>query len=126
MNELVITNARVLTMEGNSLGVRPKADVLIRGGSIEAIADTIDQPVAQRFDASGRVLMPAFVDCHTHACWAGSRLDEWERKLKGASYLELLEAGTPAPGTTLASMRALISAKRALMSSGYSNPTRAM
>ncbi|MCA9272460.1 MAG: imidazolonepropionase [Phycisphaerales bacterium] len=108
MNELVITNARVLTMEGNSLGVRPKADVLIRGGSIEAIADTIDQPVAQRFDASGRVLMPAFVDCHTHACWAGSRLDEWERKLKGASYLELLEAG----GGIMSTVRAVRNASR--------------
>lgn len=41
----------------------------------------------------GRVLIPGFVDCHTHACWAGSRLEEWEQKLKGASYLELLNAG---------------------------------
>ena len=39
------------------------------------------------------MLMPAFVDCHTHACWAGCRLDEWEQKRKGASYLEILKAG---------------------------------
>ncbi len=37
--------------------------------------------------------MPTFVDCHTHACWAGDRFDEFERKLAGASYLELLAAG---------------------------------
>ena len=44
-------------------------------------------------EAGGRVLMPAFVDAHTHACWAGERLDEWDMKLRGASYLELLKAG---------------------------------
>ena len=44
-------------------------------------------------DAAGRCLLPAFVDCHTHACWAGNRLDEWEQRLRGATYLELLSAG---------------------------------
>ena len=108
MNNLLITNARVLTMEGDTLGVRPKADVLIRGGSIDQITDEIDQPVNHRFDAAGRVLMPAFVDCHTHACWAGSRLDEWERKLKGATYLELLEGG----GGIMSTVRAVRKATR--------------
>lgn len=108
MNNLLITNARVLTMEGDTLGVRPKADVLIRGGSIDQISDEIDQPVNYRFDAAGRVLMPAFVDCHTHACWAGSRLDEWERKLKGATYLELLEGG----GGIMSTVRAVRKATR--------------
>ena len=37
--------------------------------------------------------MPAFVDCHTHACWAGSRLDEFEMSLTGAKYLDILKAG---------------------------------
>jgi len=44
-------------------------------------------------DAQGRVLMPGFVDCHTHACWAGERIDEWEMKLAGRSYLDILNAG---------------------------------
>ncbi|MCA9300842.1 MAG: imidazolonepropionase, partial [Phycisphaerales bacterium] len=44
-------------------------------------------------DARGRVLMPAFVDCHTHACWAGDRLDEWDLKRQGATYLEILASG---------------------------------
>ena len=33
------------------------------------------------------------MDCHTHAAWAGSRADEFERRLAGASYTEILEAG---------------------------------
>ncbi|MCH7550327.1 MAG: hypothetical protein IIA35_01280 [Proteobacteria bacterium] len=37
--------------------------------------------------------MPGFVDCHTHACWAGERFDEFEMKLAGRSYLEILAAG---------------------------------
>ena len=37
--------------------------------------------------------MPAFVDCHTHACWAGQRFDEFEMKLAGRSYLEILNSG---------------------------------
>jgi imidazolonepropionase len=44
-------------------------------------------------DAGGCVLMPAFVDCHTHSCWAGNRLDEFEMALNGASYLQILKAG---------------------------------
>lgn len=33
---------------------------------------------AETLPACGRVLMPAFVDCHTHACFAGDRLNEWK------------------------------------------------
>ena len=44
-------------------------------------------------DAAGRVVMPAFVDCHTHACFVGDRNDEFEARLAGASYLEILAAG---------------------------------
>ena len=47
-------------------------------------------------------MLPGFVDCHTHACFAGTRLDEWERKLAGVSYLDLLEQG----GGIMATVRA--------------------
>ena len=87
---LLIDNARVLA-PGNV--VDPGA-VLVRDGVIEAVGPTISAPVdAERIDADGRVLMPAFVDCHTHACWAGDRLDEWDQKRAGASYLDILHAG---------------------------------
>src|SRR5690606_9151932 len=57
-------------------------------------------------DAEGRLLMPAFVDCHTHACWAGDRLDEWEMRLRGAAYLDILKAG----GGIMSTVNALRSA----------------
>jgi imidazolonepropionase len=47
----------------------------------------------REIDASGKVICPGFVDCHTHLVFAGSRVDEFERKLAGASYLEILAAG---------------------------------
>lgn len=59
-------------------------------------------------DAAGRVLIPGFVDCHTHACWAGSRLDEWEQRLRGASYLDILRAG----GGIMSTVRAVRAASR--------------
>lgn len=108
MNELIIAGARVLTLTGEGLGVLPRADVLIHGGAIERVAPEIDLPVRHRFEAEGRVLMPAFVDCHTHACWAGSRLGEWEQKLRGASYLEILKSG----GGIMSTVRAVRSASR--------------
>ncbi len=59
-------------------------------------------------DACGCVLMPAFVDCHTHACWAGQRLDEFEMKLAGRSYLEILNSG----GGIMATVRAVRTASQ--------------
>ena len=48
---------------------------------------------AMLVDAGGRVLMPGFVDAHTHLVFAGNRLDEFTMRLTGASYREIAEAG---------------------------------
>jgi len=95
---LVIRNARL------SPPNPPLADVLVSGGMIQAVeaagtgaaADTV-------IEAGGRVLLPGFVDAHTHACWAGDRLAEFEMKLHGASYLDILKAG----GGILSTVRAV-------------------
>lgn len=103
---LLIRDARVLTLtagerprRGRRLGelsTLARADVLIEGNRIVAVSEsgisTFKAP-DETIDAAGRVLMPAFVDCHTHACWAGDRLDEWERKLRGESYLDIMKSG---------------------------------
>jgi len=66
----------------------------VEGGAISSVGTKLNTPKdAEIFEADGRVLMPAFVDAHTHACSAGERLDEWEQKQAGATYLEILEAG---------------------------------
>jgi imidazolonepropionase len=44
-------------------------------------------------DAKGKVVCPAFVDPHTHIVFAGNRLNEFELKIQGADYLEILKNG---------------------------------
>jgi imidazolonepropionase len=47
----------------------------------------------EMIDADGRAVCPGFVDPHTHIVFAGDRLDEFELKIKGADYLEILSGG---------------------------------
>lgn len=111
---LLIKNARVLTMGGpgakrgaalGDLAVLPRGDVRLAAGVVKEVsASPLTPSSGERIiDAAGRVLMPAFVDCHTHACFAGDRLDEWRMKLNGAAYLDILKAG----GGIMSSVRAV-------------------
>lgn len=79
------------------LGIIPNGAVLIRSGIIEAVGSTSDlraaYPDEPEFDALDRVVMPGFVDPHTHLIWAGDRAAEFEMRLEGKTYLEILEAG---------------------------------
>ncbi len=101
---LHIRNARILTLAGppgprrgkalGELGVIPAGEVLVGEGRITAVGPKVEVPAGiESIDAMGRVLLPGFVDCHTHACWAGDRLDEWEQKLAGVPYLEIMKKG---------------------------------
>lgn len=76
------------------LGVIPRGDVLVQDGKIAAVGSDLPAPPdAEVIEADGRVVMPGFIDCHTHACWAGDRLDEWERRLSGVSPTEIIKTG---------------------------------
>jgi len=95
--------------ELHELSVVPHGDVLVVDGAIAAIGPKVEAPAeTQVIDANGRVLMPGFVDCHTHACWAGSRLDEWEQVLRGVPRSEILKGG----GGIHATVRAVREATR--------------
>jgi imidazolonepropionase len=48
---------------------------------------------AQTIDAGGSVVMPGFVDPHTHVVFAGDRANEFERRIAGATYMEIMNAG---------------------------------
>lgn len=50
-------------------------------------------PEASTFDAQGHVVLPGFVDPHTHLVWAGDRANEFEMRLQGKTYMEIMAAG---------------------------------
>jgi imidazolonepropionase len=77
----IIEDGAVAIADGRFAGVGKSADILNEFSSVEVV------------DAVGRSACPGFVDPHTHIVYAGNRLDEFELKIKGGDYLEILAAG---------------------------------
>jgi imidazolonepropionase len=81
------------------LGIVPGGGVLVMDGIIAAAGPTRDLESGARrlkahtIDCRGRVVMPGFVDSHTHLVFAGSRVDDYVRRIEGASYEEIARAG---------------------------------
>jgi imidazolonepropionase len=79
------------------LGIIPHGAVLIHDGTIQAVGTTNElrhaYPHEENLDAAGRVVMPGFVDPHTHLLWVGDRAAEFEMRLEGKTYMEILAAG---------------------------------
>ena len=67
--------------------------VIIDVGRTDSVLREHDSTGIEKIDASGKVVMPGFVDPHTHLVYAGSREFELELKAKGKSYMEILEGG---------------------------------
>ena len=82
--------------ELRELQVIPDGAMLIRDGRVERVGPRreIEMDAAtQVIDAGGRVVMPGFVDAHTHPVFAGNRADEFEKRAEGASDPEIAAAG---------------------------------
>jgi imidazolonepropionase len=107
---LLITGAsQLLTLRGGNsprrgtslskLGIFKGGAMLLRDGRITAVG-TLAQIEARResrraekIDVAGRVVLPGFVDSHTHLIHAASRVEEYELKIQGASYEEVADKG---------------------------------
>ena len=115
---LIHSAAQLLTLAGGPqrgldlgrLGIISDGALLIRDDRIAAVGPTSElqaaYPGEPDLDASGKVVLPGFVDPHTHAIWAGDRAAEFEMRLQGKTYLEILAAG----GGILATVRATCAA----------------
>jgi imidazolonepropionase len=83
--------------ELSSLGIIRDGGMLIRDGKIEKVgpSDEIEKNVgdAEIVDARGRIVMPGFVDAHTHLVFAGNRIEDFERRARGETYEQIAKAG---------------------------------
>src|SRR5512140_3868412 len=102
---LIHSANQVLTLAGGPqrgqelgrLGLIQDGAVLMRDEKIVAVGPTDELRASYRdeptLDASGCVILPGFVDPQTHLIWAGDRAREFEMRLEGAKYLDILAAG---------------------------------
>jgi len=117
---ILIKNANeVITLKNNIRGPRTKEQMreitIVENGSILIEKDRIvavgafeqlevDFPElvkkATTIDASGKVVMPGLVDCHTHLVHGGTREEEFNMRLKGSTYMEIMNAGGGIHATT--------------------------
>jgi imidazolonepropionase len=108
MSSLAVLHAsQVVTLSGpkrprigaemSELAIISDGGMLVRDGKIEKIGPSaeIEKNVGDEeiVDAGGRVVMPGFVDAHTHLVFAGTRLDDFERRSRGETYEQIAKAG---------------------------------
>ncbi len=83
--------------EMSDLAVIRDGGVLIRDGKIDIVGASKEIEKNARdtevIDAGGRVVLPGFVDAHTHLVFAGNRLDDFERRALGETYEKIAAAG---------------------------------
>jgi imidazolonepropionase len=80
------------------LAIIPDGGILVRDGVIVATgpSEEIEKQMpgdAKVVDATGRVVLPGFVDAHAHPVFAGNRVDEFEMRARGATYEEIAAGG---------------------------------
>ncbi len=104
---LIINASQVCVIPGASgpqrgatlgqLEVVENGGVAVKNGRIHHVAPSAELQsryvAAQTIDASGRAVIPGFVDPHTHLPWVGDRAHEFEMRIAGASYMEIMAAG---------------------------------
>jgi imidazolonepropionase len=128
---LIHSASQLLTLAGSPqrgkelgrLGIIENGALLVRAGKIAALGSSKqllqDFPGEEKLDASGRVVMPGLIDPHTHLIWAGNRAVEFEMRLEGKTYLEILAAGggilSTVQATRAASVDALMNETRPRM-----------
>ena len=104
-NNLIIINAHIITPQGrtarkgkemNELLTIPNGTVRVTDGIITYVGEnrtSNEKPGYKVIDAKGNVLLPGFVDSHTHLVFGGFRPDEFIWRINGDSYMSIMERG---------------------------------
>jgi imidazolonepropionase len=83
--------------ELSELAIIPDGGMLIRDGRIEFVGPSAEienkAGDTEVIDARGKVVLPGFVDAHTHLVFAGNRLGDFERRARGDTYEQIAKAG---------------------------------
>lgn len=127
MSNLYIKHATIVTPLGNQavkgadmarLNVIEDGAILIKDGIIRYVGNS--NPLRQIYtifghgatfqeiDAKGKVVLPGFVDSHTHMLFGGYRPDEFRMRLEGASYMSIMEKGGGIQSTVNATRKATV------------------
>jgi imidazolonepropionase len=108
MKLAIVNCAQVVTLAGparprvgpemRQLGIVAPGALFIRDGLIDRVdtSQEIEKFIdgdCEVVDAGGRIVLPGFVDAHTHPVFAGKRVDEFEQRIKGATYQEIAARG---------------------------------
>jgi imidazolonepropionase len=122
---LVHSASQLLTLGGGPqrghdlgrLGIIEDGAVAISSGRILAVGRTAELrrrlSARQEIDAGNRVVLPGFVDPHTHVVWMGDRAAEFELRLQGATYQEIMTAGGGIASTVRQTRQASVEALKA-------------
>ena len=93
----LLTDLTVATMDGPGYGLASDVAIAAEDGKIAWVGPVAECPEpwsrAERQGLSGRLVTPAFIDCHTHVVHGGNRAREFEMRLEGASYEDVARAG---------------------------------
>src|SRR5919198_1063001 len=83
--------------ELSELAIISDGGMLIRDSKIDVVGHSSEiknkAGDAEVIDARGKVILPGFVDAHTHLVFAGNRLDDFERRARGDTYEQIAKAG---------------------------------
>jgi len=139
---LVHSASQLLTLSGGpqrgrslgNLGLIEDGAVLVQDSKIVAVGKTAEMrqayPYESELNAKGKVVLPGFVDPHSHLVWAGDRAAEFEMRLQGKTYMEIMAAGggilSTVHATRLASHKELLAQTRARAKSVFRHGTTTM